>query len=95
MLTQTYIFFPLFDASNICRFYSDTQLNDNFKLPKCNSVHYVRENRSGDGVSLFISDVYEFRIGNDLSLKSDGAEVESAFVELSGECYCWCYLSPT
>lgn len=47
-------------------------------------VHYVRENRSGGGVSLYISDDYEFKIRDDLTPKSDGAEVESVFVELSG-----------
>lgn len=57
---------------------------ENFKIPKYNSVHHVRENRSGGGVSLFIHVDYEFKIRDDLSLKSDGAEVESVFVELFG-----------
>lgn len=55
-----------------------------FKLPAYNLVHYVRENRCGGGVSLFILGDYEFKIRDNLSLKSAGAEVESVFVELSG-----------
>ena len=50
-----------------------------FKLPKYNSVHSVRENRSGGRVSLFINGDYEFKIRDDLSLKSDGLEVESVY----------------
>jgi len=55
-----------------------------FKLPNYNSVHYVRENRSGGGVSLFFLGDYEFKVRDDLSLKSARAEVESVFVELFG-----------
>ena len=41
---------------------------DHFKLPKYNSVHYVRENRSGGWVSQYISDDYEFKIRDDFTL---------------------------
>lgn len=67
-----------------------------FKLPNYNSVHYVRENRSGGGVSLFFLDNYEFKVRDDLSLNS----VESVFVELSGvfggkNVHSWCHISVT
>lgn len=40
------------------------------KLPNYNSVHYVRVNRPGSGVSLFIHYDYGFKIRHDLCLNS-------------------------
>lgn len=57
---------------------------DFFKLPNYNSVHHVRQNRIGGGVSLFIHDDYEFRTREDFCLMSDTTEVESIFLELTG-----------
>lgn len=57
---------------------------DIFKIPKYNAFHYVRENRSGGGVSLFIYEAYKSKVREDFSLKLDGAEVESVFIEPSG-----------
>lgn len=57
---------------------------DIFKIRKYNAVHYIRENRTGGSVSLFIHESYEFKVREDFSLKLDGAEVESVFIELSG-----------
>jgi len=132
------IFFSLFNVSNFCSFYNESQFNDlsvsmpsdtfstfylnirslsssynkfihylcllkhdfsiialsetwlteaskdMFKLPKYNAVHYIRGNRSGGGVSLFIHEDYAFEVREHFSLKLDGPEVESVFIELSG-----------
>lgn len=58
-------------------------IKEMFRLPNYNSAHYVRENRAGGGVSLFIHADYDFKIRDDLSLKTDRSDVESLFVELS------------
>lgn len=57
---------------------------DIFKIPKYNAVHYVRENKSGGGLSPLIYEAYESKVREDFSLKLDGAEVEPVFIELSG-----------
>lgn len=54
-----------------------------FKIPKYKSVHRVRVNRSGGGVSLFFEENYDFKIREDLILKTVQDDVESLFLELN------------
>lgn len=42
-------------------------LRDFYKIPKYNSVHHVRGNRSGGGVSLVIHSDFDFKIRYDLT----------------------------
>mgnify|MGYP001795064481 FL=1 len=74
-----------FDFSIIC--FSETWLDDSFlesqslyELPNYKSVHQVRNNGKGGGVSIYINEAINFKLRSDLSINS--TDVESISVEL-------------
>ena len=74
-----------FDYSIICL--SETWLDDSFlesqslyELPNYKSVHQVRNNGKGGGVSIYINEAINFKLRSDLSINS--TDVESISVEL-------------
>ena len=75
----------LIDYSIIC--FSETWLDDSFlesqslyELPNYKSVHQVRNNGKGGGVSIYINESINFKLRSDLSINS--TDVESISVEL-------------
>ena len=68
-----------FTFSVIC--FSETWLDETtisnkslYELPNYTSIHQVRKQKRGGGVSLYIHQSIEFKIRNDLSIKSDDVE---------------------
>ena len=63
--------------------FSETWLNDDFvslyPLSNYNSTHSCRNNRTGGGVSLFVSNVYNFITRKDLSIEFDTTLVETIY----------------
>ncbi|ELU11221.1 hypothetical protein CAPTEDRAFT_212845 [Capitella teleta] len=53
---------------------------DNYDIPDYNSIHSVRTERRGGGVSLFISNKFEFKPRPDLDTFND--DIESLFIEI-------------
>jgi hypothetical protein len=53
---------------------------DNYDIPDYNSIHSVRTERRGGGVSLFISSKFEFKPRPDLDTFND--DIESLFIEI-------------
>lgn len=67
---------------------SETWLTENskesglYELPGYNSVHAIRQSRTGGGVSIFVKQNLNFIQRDDLILNNDEGNVESIFVEL-------------
>ncbi|ELT96661.1 hypothetical protein CAPTEDRAFT_187399 [Capitella teleta] len=53
---------------------------NNYDIPDYNSIHSVRTERRGGGVSLFISSKFEFKPRPDLDTFND--DIESLFIEI-------------
>lgn len=60
---------------------------DLFNVPNYKSPNYIRTNRIGGGVSLFVNAQYDFNLREELSLKFKVADIECLFVELSDVFY--------
>ena len=73
-----------YNFSIIC--FSETWLeetnneNSNYELPGYYSIHQIRNNRKGDGISIHIKKVLNFKIKDDLSINCK--DVESLCIEL-------------
>ena len=67
--------------------FSETWLNYDFvslyPSSNYNSTHSCRNNRTGGGVSLFVSNVYNFITRKDLSIEFDTTLVETVFIDIA------------
>lgn len=53
-----------------------------YELHSYNSTHFVRQSRSGGGVSIFVHKDLDFIIRHDLAVKLNETEIESVFIEI-------------